>query len=61
MTAFRWIEGVAGEIVADGKRLEAVAHGPRPDEAPTIVMLHEGLGCVAPWRDFPARLATATP
>src|SRR5271166_5109288 len=60
MTAFRWIEGLGGEIVADGKRLEAVAHGPPPDEAPTIVMLHEGLGCVALWRDFPARLAAAT-
>ena len=60
MTAFRWIEGVGGEIVADGKRLEAVAHGPPPAEAPTIVMLHEGLGCVALWRDFPARLAAAT-
>src|SRR5271170_4281676 len=60
MTAFRWIEGASGEVVADGKRLEAVAHGPPPDEAPTIVMLHEGLGCVALWRDFPARLAAAT-
>ena len=54
MTAFRWIEGGRGEVVADGKRLEAVAYGPPPDEAPTIVMLHEGLGCVALWRDFPA-------
>ena len=26
--------------------------GRRPDRAPTIVMLHEGLGCVALWRDF---------
>ena len=60
MTAFRWIEGASGEVVADGKRLEAVAYGPPPDEAPTIVMLHEGLGCVALWRDFPARLAAAT-
>jgi pimeloyl-ACP methyl ester carboxylesterase len=60
MTAFRWIEGAGGEVVADGKRLEAVAYGPPPDEAPTIVMLHEGLGCVALWRDFPARLAAAT-
>jgi pimeloyl-ACP methyl ester carboxylesterase len=59
MTAFRWIEG-GGEVVADGKRLEAAAHGPRPEKAPTIVMLHEGLGCVALWRDFPARLAAAT-
>jgi pimeloyl-ACP methyl ester carboxylesterase len=60
MTAFQWIEGVGGEIVADGKRLEAVAYGPPPDKAPTIVMLHEGLGCIALWRDFPAKLAAAT-
>ena len=60
MTAFRWIEGVGGEVVADGKRLEAIAYGPPPAEAPTIVMLHEGLGCLALWRDFPARLAAAT-
>jgi pimeloyl-ACP methyl ester carboxylesterase len=60
MIAFQWIDGVGGEIIADGKRLEAVAYGPPPDQAPTIVMLHEGLGCVALWRDFPAKLAAAT-
>ncbi len=60
MSGFQWIEGVGGEIIADGKRLEAVAYGPPPDQAPTIVMLHEGLGCVALWRDFPAKLAAAT-
>ncbi len=27
---------------------------------PVIVLLHEGLGCVALWRDFPERLALAT-
>ncbi len=27
---------------------------------PTIVFLHEGLGCVAMWRDFPAQLCAAT-
>jgi pimeloyl-ACP methyl ester carboxylesterase len=59
-TTYQWIEGVRGDIVADGKRLEAVAHGPPPDHAPTIVMLHEGLGCIALWRDFPAKLASAT-
>src|SRR6266436_1563912 len=31
--------------------------GPAPDDAPTIVMLHEGLGCAALWGDFPDRLA----
>jgi pimeloyl-ACP methyl ester carboxylesterase len=60
MTAFRWIEGVGGEIVADGKSLEAVAYGPPPNQTPTIVMLHEGLGCLALWRDFPRKLAAAT-
>lgn len=34
--------------------------GPRPGEAPTVVMLHEGLGSVGLWGDFPARLAEAT-
>jgi pimeloyl-ACP methyl ester carboxylesterase len=60
MMAFRWIEGVRDEVLACGKRLEAVAYGPPPDRAPTIVMLHEGLGCVTLWRDFPRKLATAT-
>ena len=34
--------------------------GPRPDVAPTVVMLHEGLGCVGLWGDFPERLQQAT-
>jgi pimeloyl-ACP methyl ester carboxylesterase len=34
--------------------------GPAPDHAPTIVMLHEGLGCAGLWGDFPDRLAAAT-
>jgi len=60
MTAFPWIEGVRRDLVVSHTRLEAIAYGPPPDEAPTIVMLHEGLGCVALWRDFPAKLAAAT-
>src|SRR6202050_3240953 len=60
MTAFPWIEGAASDLFADGKRLEAIAFGPPPDKAPTIVMLHEGLGCLALWRDFPQKLAAAT-
>jgi pimeloyl-ACP methyl ester carboxylesterase len=43
-----------------GRRLEferiEVAAGSRP----TVVLLHEGLGSVAMWRDFPGRLAHAT-
>jgi pimeloyl-ACP methyl ester carboxylesterase len=34
--------------------------GPASDEAPTIVMLHEGLGSVGLWGDFPDRLQAAT-
>ncbi len=60
MDGFSWIDAAAGMIVADGKRLEAAAYGPPPAAAPTIVMLHEGLGCVALWRDFPEKLAAAT-
>lgn len=41
-------------------RLEYRMIGPRPDAAPTLVMLHEGLGCVGMWADFPDRLQAAT-
>jgi pimeloyl-ACP methyl ester carboxylesterase len=34
--------------------------GPAPDRAPTIVMLHEGLGSAALWGDFPDRLQAST-
>lgn len=47
-------------LTVRGKRLEAAWHGPAPAEAPTLVFLHDGLGCVALWRDFPRRLAEAT-
>ncbi len=45
--------------IAD-KNLEYVWHGPAAGETPTLVFLHEGLGCVEMWRDFPERLAEAT-
>ena len=41
-------------------RLEYRMIGPRPDAAPIIVMLHEGLGCAGLWGEFPDRLAAAT-
>jgi pimeloyl-ACP methyl ester carboxylesterase len=58
--AFDWRGDASGLLTIEGKRLETLCHGPAPDAAPTIVMLHEGLGCVALWRDFPAQLAEAT-
>src|SRR5947209_3731639 len=42
------------------RRLEYRMIGPRPDAAPTIVMLHEGLGSVGLWGEFPDKLQTAT-
>ena len=47
-------------IVAGGHRLEYVWHGDRRSDVPPIVMLHEGLGSVSLWKDFPERLAKAT-
>jgi pimeloyl-ACP methyl ester carboxylesterase len=49
----------AGFVVADGRRLEYrwAGGGAR---AAAIVLLHEGLGSVSLWRNFPARLAEAT-
>lgn len=41
-------------------KLETRWIGPPPEAAPTIVFLHEGLGCAALWRDFPDRVAVAT-
>src|SRR5580698_2241823 len=34
--------------------------GPASDDAPTIVMLHEGLGLAGLWGDFPEKLQAAT-
>jgi pimeloyl-ACP methyl ester carboxylesterase len=48
------------DLIVRGKRLEASWHGPAPAEAATLVFLHDGLGCVELWRDFPRRLAEAT-
>ena len=41
-------------------RLEYRMIGPRPDAAPTVVMLHEGLGSAAAWGSFPDQIAAAT-
>lgn len=51
--------GAVSTVEAGGHRLEVthidLGHGARP----TLVLLHEGLGSVAMWRDFPGRLAHA--
>lgn len=47
-------------ITLDGRRLESAWWGPAPQAAPSIVMLHEGLGSVSLWQNFPERVAAAT-
>lgn len=51
---------VQGLISVDGKSIEVEAFGAPPAEAPTLVLLHEGLGSVKLWHDIPARLASQT-
>jgi len=60
MPPFNWSDGGSQFIMVEGLQLEAACFGPPPEQAPTLVLLHEGLGCVALWRDFPEKLATAT-
>lgn len=55
-----WAPGRQLTIGIDGTTLEARVWGPPPDVAPTLVLLHEGLGSVSLWRGFPEALATET-
>src|SRR6202163_1346221 len=56
MTAF----APSGFLNIGASDLEYRMIGPAPDDAPTIVMLHEGLGSAGLWGDFPDRLQAAT-
>jgi pimeloyl-ACP methyl ester carboxylesterase len=47
-------------LLIGSQRLEYRMIGPRPEQAPTLVLLHEGLGCVGLWGDFPDKLQKAT-
>jgi pimeloyl-ACP methyl ester carboxylesterase len=49
-----------GTLVAGGRRIEVLWHGPGTGDAPTLVFLHDGIGCAATWRDFPASLSRET-
>jgi len=48
-----------GHLPVAGQRLEYLRLAGDPAK-PLLVLLHEGLGCVALWRDFPRALAAAT-
>src|ERR1700731_4190551 len=49
-----------GHLSIGASDLEYRMIGPAPGDAPTIVMLHEGLGSVGLWGDFPEKLQAAT-
>ncbi len=49
-----------GELIVDGVSLEYAWVHPTRNRHLALVLLHEGLGCVSMWRDFPDRLAAAT-
>jgi pimeloyl-ACP methyl ester carboxylesterase len=50
----------SGFLSINGSDLEYRMIGPPPENAPTIVMLHEGLGSAGLWGDFPDKLQAAT-
>jgi pimeloyl-ACP methyl ester carboxylesterase len=60
MTEADAMRGSTARFEVLGSHLEYRWIGPRPNDAPTIVFLHEGLGCLGMWRDFPDRMAAAT-
>jgi pimeloyl-ACP methyl ester carboxylesterase len=45
-------------VKLDGLSIETQRFG--PSNGPVLVFLHEGLGSIAQWRDFPQRLSQAT-
>ncbi|HET7803025.1 MAG TPA: alpha/beta hydrolase [Pseudolabrys sp.] len=54
------ILSASGFVSIGSQKIEYRFVGPQPDQAPTLVLLHEGLGCVGLWNDFPDKLAAAT-
>ena len=47
-------------VTVQGHKLEVQRIAGANRDAPTLVFLHEGLGSVAMWRDFPQKAAAAT-
>jgi pimeloyl-ACP methyl ester carboxylesterase len=50
----------SGFLTIGAAHLEYRMIGPAPEQAHTIVMLHEGLGSAGLWGDFPEKLQAAT-
>jgi pimeloyl-ACP methyl ester carboxylesterase len=55
MSAIQFVETPAGRI-----EYRWAGSGLRDASLPVLVFLHEGLGCVALWKDFPDQVAQAT-
>lgn len=53
-----WVE--SAQLCANSISLEYACFGPPPSQAPTLVLLHEGLGSAGLWRDFPTQLVAST-
>ncbi len=47
-------------VSASGRSLAYEWIGEGREGSPVLVLLHEGLGSIRPWRDFPAKLSSAT-
>jgi pimeloyl-ACP methyl ester carboxylesterase len=54
------LEKVISRLNVCGHELEVLRIRGRRKAAPELVFLHEGLGSVSHWKDFPARVAEAT-
>ncbi len=56
------VEAALGQqsFIAAGRRLRGHRIGPPSPAAPTLVFLHDALGCARLWRDVPQRIAAAT-
>lgn len=44
-------------LTIDGNTIEVQWFGPDSENSLSLVLLHEGLGCVSMWKDFPEKLA----
>ncbi|NIB43475.1 alpha/beta hydrolase [Pseudomaricurvus alkylphenolicus] len=63
MTIAQTLDNVQSEtsfLKVDGATLEVKSIMGRNIDAPTLIFLHEGLGCTDLWHDFPEKLAAAT-
>jgi lipoate---protein ligase len=56
------VEAALGQLcfTAAGRRLRGHRLGPTAGDAPSLVFLHDALGCARLWRDVPERIVAAT-